>query len=320
MKRLLSICLMFSCANTLTVAQTNLVPNPSFEIYSICPAGLAEVFQAIPWYDPTSASSDYFNQCATVSVGVPSNAFGNEGARTGVAYCGFYSFQSLQPDYREYVQVKLSDTLEWGKKYLVSFYISHAENTTFGTNRIGAYFSALPVSNTGPGLVLSYIPQVECDSANPIINNIGWRLIEDTLYSMGGELYLTIGNFYADGNTDTLFVGGPGWGSAYYYLDDVSVIDIGWVGISEDENSIFCLAFPNPTSDNVTLEIRGALPANGEVSIEFYNLIGDVVRTQKLENVQTQEISLPGLNAGIYIYQILQNNQTLFQGKIAVVK
>ena len=107
-------------------AQTNLVPNPSFEVFSNCPSGPAEVFQAMPWYDPTNASSDYFNQCATVSVGVPSNALGNEGARTGVAYCGFYSFQALQSNYREYIQVKLNDTLEWGKKYYVSFYVSHA--------------------------------------------------------------------------------------------------------------------------------------------------------------------------------------------------
>ncbi len=303
-------------------AQTNLVPNPSFEIYSNCPGGPNEVFQATPWYDPTAATSDYFNQCAAVSVGVPSNFAGNENARTGVAYCGFYSWRIITSNYREYIQVKLNDTLEWGKKYHVSFYVSHAENTTYATNRIGAYFSTLPVSNTGPGLVLSYTPQIESDSVNPIISNIGWRLIEDTLYANGGELYITIGNFYTDSLTDTLYVGGPGINAAYYYIDDISVVDIGWVGINDQLiNAYGVNVYPNPAEDQVTLDFKSAHQPVGDLRIAFYDAIGRKVCEKHLnKSLRSQEISVADLQEGLYLYRIADGTNINATGKLTICR
>ncbi|MCC7303740.1 MAG: T9SS type A sorting domain-containing protein [Bacteroidia bacterium] len=276
-----------------------------------------EVFQANPWYDPTGATSDYFNQCAGVSVGVPSNALGVEPARTGGAYCGFYTWRVLTSNYREYIQVKLNDTLEWGKKYYVAFYVSHAENTTYATNRMGAYFSQTPVNITGPGLVLSYPPQIESDSASPVQNNIGWRLIEDTLFAIGGELYITIGNFYADSLTDTLFVGGPGISAAYYYIDDVSVTDIGWVGLDENAPKMKFDLFPNPNDGKMVLNY--SVMKDADLSIT--DITGKVVCTYVLSSeLSSLSIDCSTLQNGVYLYSVTAESGKIFTGKILVIK
>ena len=45
-------------------AQTNLVPNPSFEYTIDCLLNGGDIIKAIPWFAPnTVSSSDYFNAC-----------------------------------------------------------------------------------------------------------------------------------------------------------------------------------------------------------------------------------------------------------------
>ncbi len=68
MKRILnySLCLLslsFGEGLGEAVAQTNLVPNPSFETDSLCPNGGSEIKYASPWYSPTGGSPDYFRPC-----------------------------------------------------------------------------------------------------------------------------------------------------------------------------------------------------------------------------------------------------------------
>src|SRR6187431_2941527 len=68
----------------------NLVPNPSFEVYTACPAGggTGGVMLCPPWISPIG-DCDYFHACATNPFyGVPENITGYQPARTGQAYAG----------------------------------------------------------------------------------------------------------------------------------------------------------------------------------------------------------------------------------------
>src|SRR3990172_39296 len=104
----------------------NLVPNPSFETYLNCPVGPGETNQAAPWLQPTSAgTSDLFNVCNApifpglpAPVGVPNNLLGSQPARTGNGYAGFYTITPGN-NYREYIQVPLTQALVVGKTYCV---------------------------------------------------------------------------------------------------------------------------------------------------------------------------------------------------------
>lgn len=234
--RALGLVLALAVVTVGRASAQNLVPNPDFEAYSSLPGGFGDLNHAIPWNSPTNASPDYFHAASSFpAVGVPANFAGNQSARSGNAYAGFFArindaaTGTPNRQYREYVETPLSSPLVAGQTYQVSFYLSLADASTWAVDKIGAYLSMGPVGlvNTESPLS-SFIPQVNNPVGNYITNKTGWTLVTGLYLAAGGEDHLVIGNFFD--NTSTLPLPVPG-GSysidiAYYYLDDVSVIPL----------------------------------------------------------------------------------------------
>lgn len=241
---LLTIRIFFLFGFILTISfalqAQNLIPNPSFEDNIACPAGPGETFKAVPWVQPSGhqGTSDYFHICNTSPiplqsppVGVPLNLLGHQDARTGDAYCGFFTIDDPNDGdgYREYVQTPLTTPLTAGSRYCVRFYVSLSDLSTNSTNGVGAYFSTQPVS--GPGyLPLPYTPQVVAPGV--IDNYSGWEEVYGEFVADEAYSYITIGSFIPQGqhttsggapidpNTIPPTIPMPG---AYYYIDDVYV-------------------------------------------------------------------------------------------------
>ncbi len=55
-----------------SIAQTNLVPNPSFEDTLYCPNVTNQIDAAMGWLN-FGNTPDYFNACAPISLNVPNN-------------------------------------------------------------------------------------------------------------------------------------------------------------------------------------------------------------------------------------------------------
>ncbi|HZV71359.1 MAG TPA: gliding motility-associated C-terminal domain-containing protein [Saprospiraceae bacterium] len=205
----------------------NLVPNPDFETFTLCPTNVNQggPMECTNWFHPTDGSSDYFNACAGPNAGVPINAFGNQFAHSGVGYTGigmwFVGFVS-----REYLCVQLTQPLLPGIAYEISFYVS-LEDDWCGTDKIGAYFSAAPPPNTGM-LPINVDPQFS-SNLGIITDNTNWTLISGCIVAEGGEQYLTIGNFFSDADTPIDPCTGFPIASAYY-VDDVSLYAMGIPG------------------------------------------------------------------------------------------
>ncbi len=218
-------CLLFIAYS---LSAQNLVSNPSFEDYNNCPSNQGQVNRLKYWFNPTLQTPDYFNFCYSGSsftpVSVPSNFYGFQYARTGVAYAGFAAYAGI--DLREYIETSLFDTLSKGKKYCVTFYISLADSMAYATDAIGIYFSKDSIFDS-TYYNLPYIPQIENPVNNIIKDSINWILIAGEYIAGGGGKFITIGNFYNDANTkiDTLggYMNPDYWQYAYYYIDDVSV-------------------------------------------------------------------------------------------------
>lgn len=201
-------------------AQTNLVPNPSFESYSPCPTTSGQLNNVTSWSRPTNASSDYMNSCHTGPiVGVPSNVFGTQAARTGNGYIHLICGAPNSGDYREYAQCQLTSPLAAGVTYDVQFYVSRTDGER-AVAQIGAYFSTTAISSTTSN-AFNLVPQVE--SSTLITDTSNWVLISGSFMASGGEQYLTIGNLRNAANTTISNVGsGHNWAS--YYFEDVSVV------------------------------------------------------------------------------------------------
>jgi outer membrane protein OmpA-like peptidoglycan-associated protein len=221
----------------------NMVFNPSFEEYCRCPdridaVGILNGVDA--WWQPTAGSSDYFNVCGGRECNVPRNKMGFQPAHTGVAYCGIYCSQE---SYREYLQTQLKAPLVAGKRYRVSFYVSLAEKSPHAIATIGALLSSERISdstwdilmsrettscgdNQSQSIAIYYKPQVVNDKETVLSDPKAWTLVSGEFVAVGGERFLTIGNFNSFNNSVVVESNQPNavLQGAYYYIDDVSVV------------------------------------------------------------------------------------------------
>lgn len=247
---LISLLLLSPLCGAMGQVSSNLVFNPSFEDYVDCPRkieskGVLTVVEG--WYQPTSGSADYYNRCATRECGVPQNKLGYQMPHSGNGYCGIYCSKN---EYREYLQTELREPLKAGARYRVSFHVCLSENSTVAVSTIGALFTPDRIADTAKSILMrksqrslgslvnqvistSYSPQVVSDHI--LADTAEWMEIGGEFIAEGGELFLTIGNFFDVAHSG---IAEYDWLSqmltgSYYYIDDVSVIQV-----SEDTPSI----------------------------------------------------------------------------------
>ena len=239
---------LFSWA-TIATAQ-NLVPNGNFDTFN-CPTtytGIAtQVSANMPgWYSSNCASPDVFSNCGVTTGGnrtmAPDVIFGYQYARSGNGFMGlgFYS------GWFEYMGAKLTQPLEAGEVYKVSFWVACADNIVWAADEIGAYFStSLDSCKSGfGGTVFNYTPQF-VNEKRPFITDTVWTEVKREFVAAGGEEYITLGYFKPIAVADFYKFPDPGNGlkakanpnyqptvngtgtatspRAYYYIDDVVV-------------------------------------------------------------------------------------------------
>jgi hypothetical protein len=219
---------------------------------------------------------------------------------------------------KEYAYQQLLNPLIGGKIYCLSFYVSKADRFTHAIKNIGALFTVNLPDYTN--LYISDTPQV-LNQNGYITDTTQWVLIQGCFTANGGEQYMTIGNFNSNANTDTIFCGSNNilFGSgndAYYYIDDITLIDQSTVGFNELSNGAGVNIFPNPGNDIINFQFSDA---NRKRKIELYNTIGELVLT---EYAPTQNSSLKThhLQSGVYSYNILVGEKTIKTDKIVIIK
>lgn len=235
-----------------------------------CPRTTIEMCKAMHWFNPfivsCGSTSDYYHACNNNPqyaypfpagyVGVPKNHAGYQWARTGNAYVGIGTFyyNSSNPynqwDLSEYVGNRLKDTLAGGKQYCVTFYVSLANNTHVANNKLGAYLysgdslfvTTIPNCTLVIDVIYTVTPAFE--ENNIIADTLNWVPIQGVYQAKGGERYLSIGRFTPRSNVNFICAYPPCIGDygqyAYYYIDDVSVIEINPAKASSQGNYTIC--------------------------------------------------------------------------------
>lgn len=322
-KLLLFFLLIFSftfCKVNPTYAQTNLVPNPSFELYTACPTADGQIGFAPPWFNPTQGTPDYYNACYTNGTSwdldVPANWIGFQNPKTGSAYAGISVSTAKYGESREYIEVKLMDSLLSGVKYYVSFYVSLADSMRYATDAIGAYISKDSVLNNNY-LHLPYTPQISNLQGNIIISKQNWMQVNGEYIAQGGERFITIGNFKDDQNTDTLFLpdGGapiPNHNTVYYYLDNICISNnpdtcniLTSIPSTHLINDIY--VYPNPAKDYVMVRTY-----ENNTIVNIYDTQNKIQKEIYL-NKGKHRFSVGDLADGLYFVQIITSEKILFQ-------
>ncbi len=118
-----------------------------------------------------------------------------------------------------------------GECYLVQLYV-HPSNypadlyESYATDDIEIYFSAERITDSVSIFNLPVIPQFENTEGNFLYTEDDeWVLVNGFYTAMGGENWITVGNFNNESNTDILDFMDEVDGAAicYYFIDDVSV-------------------------------------------------------------------------------------------------
>jgi outer membrane protein OmpA-like peptidoglycan-associated protein len=208
----------------------NLVLNPSFELFEKCPQDhtpFDKSHKLIPsWTYPTYATPDYFNRCSSGQVRVPSNFAGVSEPKTGNAYMGAI-LTGTERDYREYFQGTLSEPMEKGKMYCVSFHYRLASMSKFAVDQLSLFFVDLEIKSTIKAN-LAVEPQL-INRPGLFLDNIEeWEQFCQVYTAKGGERYFVAGNFksYDHTNyvvTDKNVTNLRDKQYAYYFFDDFSV-------------------------------------------------------------------------------------------------
>ncbi len=309
------------CVTLQVTAQPNLVPNPSFEAFIDCPNTGGDVEVAEPW-SGFYGSVDFFHQCGSGGFGMPTNWNGFQQPRTGLGYIGVktesISVAANNPLFinsREFAGVPLLSPLQPNQSYRVEFYVSLADVQQYAIKNIGAYLSqAEPPSEISQ--LLSLYPQVKHDGIDFLSDKEGWMRIVGFFTALGGENFITIGNFDTDENTDTLLVDAEAthpW--SYYYIDDVSVTPAdSLVGMADQlpmGNKQLSI-YPNPATEYLTI-----VTGQGGGTLRLLDMAGREVLSMPLHSPK-HNISVEGIPAGMYVATMEQQGTVVGRRKVLV--
>ncbi len=348
--KLVLIYLVIALAGFSLQAQTNLVLNPGFELYSQCPQNPGDFGKVSKWFR-SKGSCDYFNSCANINsnISIPVNSVGQQQSHTGEAYAGIFTYVTsyLWPaptppgnlsiyyfwDVTEFFGIKLKYSLTSGKRYNCGFYSSLGYSCYYATKSMGMLFAADSIALTsGPTdndkyFFASYMidtldPQVRYTGNEFLSDRNGWTKIEGSFIADGTEQYLYIGNFDHNPLVDTLNVFDStyhhlnpefNWNYSYYYIDDVWVYEDTTVSVNEEPSANVGI-YPNPARDFVSIELP---PNYSQVSLNIYNLTGQLI-SQKQITQPNQNILITELGNGMYIFVIQNEDRVIGRERVVV--
>ena len=222
----------------------NLVPNSSFEQIKKQPCDVVGSFRSISeyfynWEAPTTATTDAWYS----SIDTTTNCIVNTYLYNAVPHSGSFCIGLLTSsirsenlptrngylEYREYAQVRLTQSLKPGTLYYAEMYVLSLPAAGMSSNNIGMYFSADSIRRytTGTGTFtyrLPYTPQI--NESGILDKSDKWIKISGCFTVSKSCNYLTIGNFFDDkdmiyvnkSSTTNRFTRAP-----YYLVDDVLV-------------------------------------------------------------------------------------------------
>jgi len=298
--------LWFLVFATQFLAGQNLVNNPSFEEFTQCPT--PNIFIGVTdWYVLPNhlGTPDYYNSCSTHPLSsVPTNLLGTQIPYYGDAYIGVWCYNSSTENLREYVQTELQSSLIAGQTYYISFYVSLIDVAKYAVNNIGAALTIDPLIGDNTLQNLNFIPQI--NSLEIISDKVNWTQISGVYQAIGGERFLTLGNFYTDEQTSKLYLDVPGEYNHSYYLIDNVTVSTSILSIEENQINEKSILYPNPFNSELIFELDDIQ------KIEIYSP-SRLVRTI---NGNVKSIDVADLATGIYFIHINTENNRKFIKKV----
>jgi hypothetical protein len=321
----------FLLFSSLIVKGQNLLLNGGFEDTLL---RTTQLYLPSSWITPSTGSPDLMTNFNTsVSRQVPQNFAGYQLAHSGNNYMGILMYSLFygsggNPILREYIQNDINPALQQDSIYCLQLFVSLADSFIHASkNKLGVHFSATRIQSNNSNY-LPYTPQIMVSPDSFITEKQAWLEYNFQYKAAGGERYISIGNFTDSSSVDTIFVGGgvrsdPNNLGTYYYLDDIylgscdSVLTYTSVGLKEDrlKKSEFVM-YPNPAQREVNFNFT--VEENDVTELQLLDTLGKLHQTTNLQDGNLHTVSVTELNAGVYIYRLVQGGEVVHTGKLII--
>lgn len=320
--------LLFLFLPILILAQSNLVPNPSFEgiknmtidtikgSYYNYSSHYAD--NVLAWKSPSNSSPDLCiltqNMIKKFQRRHPSQNC--DMARTGLNAAGIITYHpnSFAKEYREYLQVELKEPLRPNQRYKLRFWLRKSHTARLVSNNLGVHLSTHEILMPPPHYTpLPVQPFFVVDS---LINENGnqWVMIENEFVADKNYNHLLFGNFASNANTKLKKVYATDaidtYEYAYYLIDDIELFIAGaenmeWVWGEQKikkgetvvlDNVLFDFDKATLTKESYSIvdKLMVFLKENPTISIEIHghtDAKGDATFNQKLSEARAKTIA-----------------------------
>lgn len=179
--------------------------------------------------------------------------------QSGNGYIGFYQYGywgGLMDWYeREYIMTQSSTPLIAGQVYQMEYWVkpvlTDIAGISYAVDQIGALFTS-EIPEHDEQNIFPHTPQI--DNGGTLLNDITqWTKVTDCFIAEGGELYITMGNFQRDEETNAEPLPGALQPSlAYYLMDNVSLVELDFPSLPEDTSichgDAFTLSIDHPSA------------------------------------------------------------------------
>ena len=268
-------------------------------------------------------SSELFSTCHLWNppysgyVSVPKNPGGFQFPKLGGNYAGITCY--VNSESREYIETKLSRVLDPGVNYYVEFWVSLANESNYAVENIGAYFST-DTLHYSSNITTLIDAQVE-HSGGIITDTMNWVKVSGYFKpNKDGYQFLTIGNFQPSDSTNKTLVGWHAYEGAYYYIENVVVIDSALqhtIGIKETVTEpVEVKVYPNPACGIVNIEFSNRF--DSEFEIQIFDIIGRKRYVKSFAFSKNLELDISELESGMYFIRIIGKGGSHISQKLII--
>ncbi|MBC7382929.1 MAG: OmpA family protein [Bacteroidia bacterium] len=198
----------------------NIVPNGDFETHNHF-FSFRTLGDLSKWEKANLTTPDY---CTSAQ-----NIGGTQSAHSGSAYIGIVLSLDTITKYKyvEYIRVKLLKRLLANKNYCLSMYLSRSDNELFAVASLNYKLSAKKlISKKQVFIMADEYGSLQYSKDTILRDKKNWMAVCSKFSAIGDEIYLTIGYFNPDTKLIKVEKGRAKFYSAYYYIDDVSLIEV----------------------------------------------------------------------------------------------
>lgn len=331
-----SLCILLLLTNSLF--SQNLIPNSGFEDIVECPnayPGNTQIELATPWtVIRENSTTDLWNDCVFEPGNDPwgdldfyENRYLENPPHNGTSRARIRTYSKNTPNIREFIQIPLSEPLIVGQTYKLQFYAKVLTASSIAHDFFGALFTVgklnyidlYPYSNQSPPTenyneIINHQVQVKTNGIFESQDDYGF--VEGIFTAQEAYTHMSMGVFVSHETIKTTTLNDIGNSFTDLVLDDITLeLTSSYVDIEEESNDKNKLW--KVYTDKHHLYIEAEKDAS---KIIIYDIMGRKIysQSQKIPKSETSNLTLPILTTGSYVYQILNNKQSIHQGRLYI--